>query len=131
MRRLIVLAALALAVASVGSAHADGSPIFASAGDRNANSFTTPVVVTPVGGPLTFLNGDVQPHGVSSDAIGPDTNAWCRFFASGGCPLFWAPVADAGFRTSLVQGLSQLSSGSQYGFHCTLHPNMRGILTAL
>jgi plastocyanin len=130
MRRLMVLTALAV-VAAVAPAHADGSPIFASSGDRNANSFTTPVVVTPVGGPVTFLNGDVQPHGVSADATGPSTNSWCPFFESGKCPLFWAPVTDAGFRQSNVKGLAQLVSGQQYGFHCTLHPNMRGSLIAV
>lgn len=130
MRRFISIAAVAMVCAGFTGARADGTPIYASSGDRNANSFTTPVVVTPVGGPVTFLNGDVQPHGVASDALGPATNPWCRFFGDQTCPLFWAPVTDAGFKTSFVQGLGQLTSGAQYPFHCTLHANMKGLLIA-
>jgi plastocyanin len=131
MRRSIVFAALAIVAASFSPAGADGTPIIASEGNRNADTFTTPVVITPVGGPITFLNADVQPHGVSADAFGPDTNAWCDFFDPGACPLFWAPITDAGVRTSLVQGLSGLVSGQQYAFHCTLHDNMHGLLIAV
>jgi hypothetical protein len=131
MRRFLAIAALTVVAAALVPAHADGSPIVASAGDRNANSFTTPVSVTPVGGPITFLNGDVQPHGLASDDFGPNTRPWCDFFAKDHCPLFWAPVTDAGFRQNVVQGLDGLVSGVRYGFHCTLHPNMKGVLIAL
>jgi len=133
----VLLAAGVAAIAPVAgiavpAAHADGTTIVASSGDRDLSSYTTPLAVTPVGGPVTFLNGDLQPHGLSSDLIGPDTNPWCaNRFDTGACPLFWAPTTDAGFRESTVLGLDQLASGQTYGFHCPLHPNMKGTLVAL
>ncbi|GAC1413729.1 MAG: hypothetical protein NVSMB57_09260 [Actinomycetota bacterium] len=131
MRRLLPLAALAMVLASISPAHADGTPIFASTGDRVANTFTTPVVVTPVGGPLLFVNGDVQAHKVVSDLRGPDTLACRGVFAKGACPLFWTLSTDAGFRTNAVNGLERVVAGMTYGFHCELHPGMRGTLVAV
>ena len=131
MRRLLPLAALAMVLAGFAPAHADGMPIVASTGNRAANTFTTPVVVTPVGGPLLFVNGDVQLHKVVSDLKGPDTAACRGVFARGACPLFWTLSTDAGFRTNPVNGLDRVVSGMQYGFHCELHPGMRGLLVAV
>jgi plastocyanin len=126
-----MFAALAIAAASFVPAHADGTTIFASSGDRSINSFTTPVAVVAVGDNLTFLNGDVQPHGLASDAVGAQDRPWCGFFDAGQCPLFWAAVTDAGFRSNPVKGTDQLVAGQTYGFHCTVHPNMRGTLIAV
>jgi plastocyanin len=105
--------------------------LVAGPGVRTTGLFTTPLVLAPVGGPVTFTNQDIQPHGVASDAYGPGAQPWCGFFAEGKCPLLWAPVTDAGGRNSQVQGLANTVSGTQYGLHCTLHANMRATLLVL
>jgi hypothetical protein len=98
---------------------------------RTAGSFATPVVVMPAGGPLTYVNGDVQPHGLASQETGADNQAWCTFYATGRCPLLWAPVTDAGFRTNAVRGLAATTSGATYHLYCVLHPTITGLLLAV
>jgi hypothetical protein len=96
---------------------------------RTVGSYTTPVVVAPVGGPLALTNLDIlgEVHNVVSDAFGPDTQPWCRFYAVGRCPLLWSPPTDNS-RSSLVRGLENTQSQVQYLLHCTIYPEIRGIL---
>ena len=99
-----------------------------------AAGFATPVVVTTVGGPLTFVNSDIAPHNfVADEDFVPKKLAkkkeWCASFAKGKCPLFWSPTITAGQQTDVL-GLDLLKSGQTYSFFCSLHPNMRGTLVA-
>jgi len=130
--RFVSIAAIALMLAF--SSHPAGAAVenlVAAPGVRTIGYFATPLVVAPIGGPVTFTNQDIQPHGVASDAFGASSQPWCGFFAANKCPLLWAPVTDAGGRTSPVQGLANTASGTQYGLHCTLHANMRATLLVL
>lgn len=73
-----------------------------------ATTYTTPVMVMQQGQTLSFTNGDVAPHDIDSPAWG-DT-----------------PLIGLG-ESYQVQGTSDLSPG-QYGFFCSIHPNMFGTL---
>ena len=81
-----------------------------------STGYATPVMVTQVGGPLSFLNLDVVQHDVVSDEKAPD-----------GSPLFKTPLIGVG-ETAPVEGLDRVQSGKSYGFFCSLHPGMRGTL---
>jgi plastocyanin len=93
--------------------------------------FATPVVVIAEGEGVTFQSFDVAPHNFVADGAYLSKKAakkqkWCTAF-EGKCPLFWSPQITAGESTE-VQGLEALKSGDQYGFFCTVHPNMKGTL---
>jgi plastocyanin len=132
MRKLSLAVAVATwLIASALPSTAAVTVILATTGDRTVNSYTTPVVIAPVGGPLTFVNGDVQPHNVVSDQTGPGTQPWCGFFPSGACPVFWSPFPQAGLGQAAVQGTENLVAGTVYSFHCFIHTNMTGTLIAV
>jgi plastocyanin len=130
-RKMLTLLVLAAAVTASVPAEAAVNLVVAGPGSQATQSYVTPVVVTTVGGPLTFRNQDVQTHNVTSDAVGPDSQPWCEFFAAGGCPLFWSPSTDAGGRESQVGGLENAEAGETYGFHCVIHPQVRGTLVVV
>jgi plastocyanin len=92
-----------------------GATIVAGPGAASS-TYATPVMVTQVGGPLSFTNLDLPQHDVTADEAGPD-----------GRPLFHTPLIGIG-QTVPVEGLDQVQSGRTYGFYCTLHPGMRGSL---
>jgi plastocyanin len=130
MRRLLVgLAALSL----VGLCVPPASSAAAAAGPGGyAVGFVTPVVVSAPGEAITFANFDVAPHNfIASDAFIPKKAAkkvkWCSGYDKRKCPLFWSQTITAG-QTTEVEGVDLLESGSQYGFFCSLHPNMEGTL---
>jgi polyvinyl alcohol dehydrogenase (cytochrome) len=78
--------------------------------------YATPVATTTVGGTLSYTNGDVARHDVVADAKGAD-----------GRPLFSSALAALG-ETVPVTGLDRVESGKTYGFHCSIHPGMKGQL---
>jgi hypothetical protein len=131
LRTFAMVSALACAAFAGTPARAAVTYIAAGGGSQSSGTYATPVVFAPVGGPLTFLNGDVQSHNVVSDATGPSTQPWCGFFAPGACPLVWSPVTDAGFRTNPVRGLENAAAGATYAVHCVIHPQLRGTLVTL
>lgn len=90
--------------------------------------YATPVVVAPSGGPLTLVNGDLEPHDfLALNATRPAGSApWCAFLV-GPCPLFWSEIIGLG-ATTTVQGLEGLPTGSTYDFYCSVHPWMLGTL---
>jgi polyvinyl alcohol dehydrogenase (cytochrome) len=79
-------------------------------------TYATPVMVTQVGGPLSFMNFDLPQHDVVADDKGPD-----------GRPLFQSKLSGLG-EVAPVEGLDRVKSGQTYGFFCSLHPGMRGSL---
>jgi polyvinyl alcohol dehydrogenase (cytochrome) len=80
------------------------------------STYATPVMVTSVGGPLSFANFDLPQHDVVSVAKAPDGRA-----------LFQSRLAGVG-EVAPVEGLDRVKSGSTYEFFCSLHPGMRGNL---
>jgi plastocyanin len=79
--------------------------------------YATPVMVTQVGGPLSFLNLDVVQHDVVAEEKGPD-----------GRPVFNTKLIGLG-ETAPVEGLDKVQAGRSYPFYCSLHPGMRGTLS--
>ena len=79
-------------------------------------TYATPVMVTQVGGPLSFMNFDLPQHDVIADEKGPD-----------GMPLFQSKLSGLG-EVAPIEGLDRVKSGRTYGFYCSLHPGMRGSL---
>ncbi|HEX8742336.1 MAG TPA: PQQ-binding-like beta-propeller repeat protein [Thermoleophilaceae bacterium] len=80
------------------------------------STYATPVMVTQVGGPLSFMNFDLPQHDVIADDKGPD-----------GRPLFQSKLSGLG-EVAPIEGLDRVKSGQTYGFFCSLHPGMRGSL---
>ena len=130
MRRiLVVVASFSLLIGTAAPAHAT----VAAAGPAGfAAGFLTPVVVAPQGEGVTFANADIAPHNlIATDAFIPKKKAkkvkWCSAYDKGKCPLFWSETITAGQSTQVL-GLERAKPGKQYGFYCSLHPNMRGTL---
>ena len=92
-----------------------GATIVAGPGAAST-TYATPVMVTQVGGPLSFTNLDLPQHDVVADRTAPD-----------GTPLFRTPLVGLG-QTVPVEGLDRVQSGQTYGFYCSIHPGMRGSL---
>ena len=94
--------------------------------------FVPPVVVIAEGEAINYTNADVAPHNfVADNAFLPRRAArkakWCSGFDAGRCPLFWSATIATGESTEVL-GLEPLKAGDQFGFLCTLHPNMKGTL---
>lgn len=137
MKKVKILA-LTTAVASlmiVGTSNqADAAAVAAGPGSFAAG-FLTPVTAAPVGGPLMFVNGDIQPHNViATEDFLPKAvakkSAWCKGYAKTKCPIFWSATVGTGGQTPVL-GLENLESGTQYPFFCSIHPGMKGTLVAI
>ncbi len=125
-----ILAVLALVAFPLAIASPAGAVAAVAVPGSFASTYATPVVVTNVGGPLTFVNGDVAAHDVTAlEHFLPKKTkeSWCKEFPKGKCPLFWSETIDGG-QTTNVQGLANLQSGQQYRFFCSVHPAMTGTL---
>ena len=126
---LLVLAAMTSVVVGSSTAHA----VVAAAVPQSFQlGFATPVVVTPVGGPVTFANTDTIPHNLQADGIFLSKKQakkadWCTLFPNKECPIFYSDAVGQG-QTAEVRGLENTKSGQQYPFMCLLHPNMKGTL---
>jgi plastocyanin len=80
------------------------------------NTFATPDVTIDQGQAVTFQNSDQTAfHDVTADQNGSDGKA-----------LFNSETIDPG-KTSPVKGVEFLTTGD-YGFHCSVHPFMKGTL---
>lgn len=125
--------AIPIALAVVLGAAAPASAALALAGPGGfVAGYATPIVVVEKGEAITFYNGDVPQHNfVASDAFVPRKKErktkWCSGYPKRKCPLFWSPRIGAGESTK-VRGLKRLKPGREYGFLCTVHPNMTGTL---
>ncbi|MDQ3987400.1 MAG: hypothetical protein M3280_12990 [Actinomycetota bacterium] len=126
---LAVASILVLAVPSPAYA------VVAAAGPGSyAAGYVTRVVVVPVGGPLTFVNGDVVTHTLTADdAYLPRKvarkTARCSSYSLRRCPLFDSGSVGTGDAEE-IEGLNRLKGGRQYAFYCQIHPSMTGILVA-
>jgi plastocyanin len=133
MRSSIAVVALSvtamLAIVLPGSAQA----VVAAAGPGSfAGTYATPVVFTRVGGPLTFVNGDVASHTLTaSDAYLPRRVARrtgrCANYSARRCPLFATGSVGSG-ESEDVAGLKRVKAGKQYAFRCEIHSSMKGTL---
>ncbi|HEX2234162.1 MAG TPA: hypothetical protein VHG69_12455, partial [Thermoleophilaceae bacterium] len=92
-----------------------GSAIIAGPG-ATSTGYATPVMITRVGGPLSFVNLDPVQHDVTSEERGPD-----------GKPLFASKLSGIG-EVAPVNGMDRVKSGQAYPFLCSIHPGMRGTL---
>jgi polyvinyl alcohol dehydrogenase (cytochrome) len=79
-------------------------------------TYATPVMVTRVGGPMSFVNNDLPQHDVTAVDRGAD-----------GLPLFHSKLIGIG-EVAPVEGLNGLQPGRAYGFYCSIHPGMQGTL---
>lgn len=165
MRRVVrlrigaLLAAGALAASLGASARAQGDqpwcPVFepapcpsleppyaAAVPGSYLTTYANPLVVARVGGPLTFINTDIESHDVvarcpssnpdnCADYYGSDDELWCvpTLSPPGKCPIFWSELI--GIATTPVLGLDQVQPGKVYNFYCTKHPGMVGRLVVL
>lgn len=133
MRLAAVLAGAGLVVGAIA---APAGAVIAVAGPGGfAAGFATPVTAAPVGGPLTFVNGDIQPHNVIAfEDFLPKKVAkktpWCKNYSLKKCPIFWSSTAALG-ETAEVLGLENTESGAQYVFFCSIHPAMKGTLVTV
>src|SRR5438132_65115 len=109
--RRVVAVALATALACPALAWADKT-IEAAPPYR----FVTTDVTMDQGERLTFHNGDTVTHDVTATQNGSD-----------GQPLFKTPPVDGG-KEAFVEGSQYLTAG-HYEFICSIHPNMKGMLT--
>lgn len=129
--RLLVLSGLAAALVLTTSAPAHA--VVAAAGPgASTTGYVTRVVVTPVGGPVTFVNGDVvADHTLTADATLPKKVAKrtkrCRAYGVRSCPLFTTTVVASG-QSAEVEGLKRVKAGRQYEFKCLIHGSMTGTL---
>lgn len=85
-----------------------GTPIVAGPG-AFLTTYATPTATMPQGGSTSFTNGDAVEHDVTSHD-----------------GLFSTPLIGLGEQAN-VDGVESLQPGS-YGFYCSIHPNMEGIL---
>ena len=100
-----------------GGPSAPAGPSIAAGPGAASVGYATPVMVTQVGGPLSFLNLDVVQHDVVAEEKGPD-----------GRPVFSTKLIGLG-ETAPVEGLDKVQAGGSYPFYCSLHPGMRGTLS--
>ena len=93
-----------------------GDPLIPAKGTAFYMTYATPVMVTPVGEPLSFVNNDLPQHDVVAVDRGPD-----------GLPLFSSRLVGIGEITP-VNGLENVEHGRSYAFFCSIHLGMRGTL---
>jgi plastocyanin len=96
---------------------------------------TPAVVASKATGRVLYTNLDVVRHDVVQDVrtdgvAGKGKDPWCKRFAKGKCPVFWAPLVGLG-ETVELQGLKNTQAGKSYTFFCSLHPGMRGTLAVV
>ena len=139
MKRFAAVIGVALAGGLIASP-ANAAVVAAVPGSFQA-TYATPVVVAPTAAPVTFVNGDIQPHDVvAKDNFASQKDAkaapWCSNFKTKkgkktiyNCPIFWSEAVGTGQSTP-VEGIDGLTSGQQYAFYCSIHPRMTGTLVA-
>lgn len=133
--KVIVLTGAAASLMLVGTSNQANAAAVAAGPGGFAAGFATPVTAAPVGGPLTFVNGDIQPHNVIATqnflpAATAKKTPWCKGYSKTKCPIFWSATVGAGQQTPVL-GLENIESGKQYQFFCSVHPGMKGTLVGI
>lgn len=134
MRKRMPIAAAAVALVIAAASPAEAVVAAAVPGSFVAG-WATPVIVTPVGGPVVVGNTDIAPHQLVADgSFLPKKSAkkapWCKSYPAKSCPLFWSDAVSTG-QSAQVQGLEFIQSGVQYNFRCGIHANMTGVLVGI
>jgi spore coat protein A, manganese oxidase len=110
MRRAVLCVAVVGSLCAAPAARADetiyGGP---------PSQYFTPTVSPDQGETVTFTNLDLVDHDVVASGTGPD-----------GAPLFRSEIVGRG-ASSVVAGTEFLTTGD-YGFFCSIHPNMKGTI---
>jgi plastocyanin len=133
--KILMLAGAVASLMVVGTSNQAEAAAVAAGPGSFAAGFLTPVTLAPVGGPLTFANGDIQPHNVIAaadflpKAVAKKT-AWCKGYAKTKCPVFWSATIGTG-GTTTVLGLENIEVGKTYAFYCSIHPGMKGTLVGI
>ena len=132
LRSRRVLASTAIATIGVLSAPAPAHAAVAAAGPGASTAgYATPVVVTAKGGPVTFVNGDIADHTLTSADVLPTRiarkTARCKAYGVRSCPVFWTGGVSSG-ESAAVKGLARVKPGREYEFKCDIHNSMTGTL---
>src|SRR5207245_1883584 len=104
-----------------------GAVVIAAVPGSFQTTYATPVAVAPTGGPLFFVNTDLQPHnvvaqkGVLSRAQAKKA-PWCKMYLPTKCPVFWSQTIS----NNATQVQLQFTKPGTYTFYCTIHPRMTG-----
>jgi polyvinyl alcohol dehydrogenase (cytochrome) len=112
------------------------SPRIVAGPQAQFSGYLTPAMVASKGsGKVIYTNLDVVRHDVVQDVrtdgvASKGKDPWCKRFAKGKCPVFWAPLLGLGESADL-QGLKNTQPGKTYTFYCSLHPGMRGSLSVV
>jgi plastocyanin len=133
--KVMMLAGAVASLMIVGTPNQADAAVIAAGPGAFAAGFATPVAVGTAAAPLTFVNGDIQPHNVIATAnflpkADAKKTAWCKGYAKTKCPLFWSATVGTGGQTPVL-GLENLESGVQYPFFCSIHPGMKGTLVGI
>ena len=133
--KVMVLTGACASLMIVGTSNQADAAVVAAGPGGFAAGFATPVAVAPVGGPLTFVNGDIQPHNViaTSDFLPKKVakkTEWCKNYGKTKCPIFWSATVGLGGQAPVL-GLENIESGAQYEFFCSVHPGMKGTLVGI
>ena len=122
-----------LAAAMTGAANNAGAAVntIAAVPGSFQAGYVTPAAVAVKAAPVTFANGDIQPHNVVAKGKYLSKKAaskasWCKGYGATKCPVFWSKTVPLGGSTPVL-GIDKLKAG-QYNFYCTIHPGMKGTL---
>jgi plastocyanin len=134
-RRIRVLVPAALAALALLAVSSPAQAAVAAAGPgASSTGFATRVVVAPVGADVTFVNGDLVDHTLTSEALLPKKVAKktprCKPYGAKRCPLFDSGTVPPGMANEL-DGLERIVPGTEYPFVCRLHSGMTGTLIAV
>ena len=128
--------ALATASAALLVLAAPAHAVVAAAGPGASSAgFATRVVVAPVGGSVTFVNGDLADHTLTASEVYlpkkvAKKTAHCTGYPKKRCPLFTTGSIGSG-DSGPVEGLNRIVAGRQYPFICEIHSGMTGTLVAV
>lgn len=130
VRAVAALAAAgALVLAPASEAAAPVAALAAAGPQATTAGFATPQVVATLGQPVSFFNGDITNHTVTSRATKTLKVKVGKKIRTVKVPLFDTGAAAA-LATKDVKGVKGLKAGT-YDFLCALHPGMKGQLVVL
>ena len=127
LRALLAGTACATVAVTTAASAAPPVPAVAVAGPEAATAgFTSRLVVALQGQPLTFVNGDVSGHTLTSKQTKPQRVRFGSKYYVIRVPLFDSSGVNPGASRD-VKGVTALKPG-KYDFYCSLHTGMTGQL---